>query len=239
MARLRREAHTAHARQRLVHPPVRAGLRVRIRSAKPAPTSRPASSSGPSSSPARRRPHQTPRPPRAAVRLAARPSRPGRLMNRPPLRLARPGQPPPPPPATTASRYSAKPPTTSPGCTPPTGSATPASGCMPWPASSPRPNNSCPGRPRRPRPRTHLDPDRRTTRHHRRHSRTPLPEQAMINLTSDHRHNADDRTSAPVRCGRPVAGCFLEEDLDPATCRELWPTQSRRIGRKSASRLCR
>ena len=36
------------------------------------------------------------------------------------------------------------------------------------------------------------------------------------------------RTSAPARCGRPVAGCFLEEDLDPATFRELRPTQSRR-----------
>ena len=23
----------------------------------------------------------------------------------------------------------------------------------------------------------------------------------------------------------PVAGCFLEDDLDPATCRELRPTQ--------------
>ena len=39
------------------------------------------------------------------------------------------------------------------------------------------------GRPRRPRPGTHLDPDRRAPRHHRRHSGTPLPEQAMINLT--------------------------------------------------------
>ena len=37
-----------------------------------------------------------------------------------------------------------------------------------------------------------------------------------------------DRTSVPARCGRPVAGCFLEEDLDPATFRELRPTQSRR-----------
>ena len=35
---------------------------------------------------------QTPRPPRAAVRLAARPPRPGRLMTRPRLRLTRPGQ---------------------------------------------------------------------------------------------------------------------------------------------------
>ena len=35
---------------------------------------------------------QAPRPPRAAVRLAAHPHRPGRLMNRPPLRLTRPGQ---------------------------------------------------------------------------------------------------------------------------------------------------
>ena len=49
--------------------------------------------------------------------------------------------------------------------------------------------------------------------------------------------HAEYRTPAPARCGRPVAGCFLEEDLDPATCRELRPTQSRRIGRRSASRL--
>jgi hypothetical protein len=40
-----------------------------------------------------------------------------------------------------------------------------------------------PGRPRRPRPGTHLDPDRRTPQHQPRHSGTPLPEQAMINLT--------------------------------------------------------
>jgi len=40
-----------------------------------------------------------------------------------------------------------------------------------------------PGRPRRPRPGTHLDPDRRAPRHHRRHRGTPLPEQTMINLT--------------------------------------------------------
>ena len=42
--------------------------------------------------PARRRHRPPPRPPRAAVRLAARPPRPGRLMTRPPLRLTRPGQ---------------------------------------------------------------------------------------------------------------------------------------------------
>src|SRR5262249_46999812 len=48
-------------------------------------------------SPARRRRHHAPRPPRAAVRLAARPNRPGRVMNPPPLRLARPGQLPAPP----------------------------------------------------------------------------------------------------------------------------------------------
>jgi hypothetical protein len=33
------------------------------------------------------------------------------------------------------------------------------------------------------RPGTHLDPDRRAPRHHRRHRGTPLPQQAMINLT--------------------------------------------------------
>src|SRR6266568_1372790 len=41
-----------------------------------------------------------------------------------------------------------------------------------------------PGRPRRPRPGTHLDPNRRTPRHHRRHRSTPLPEQLMISLTT-------------------------------------------------------
>jgi hypothetical protein len=34
-----------------------------------------------------------------------------------------------------------------------------------------------------PRPGAHLDPDRRAPGHHRRHSGTPLPDQAMINLT--------------------------------------------------------
>jgi hypothetical protein len=38
-------------------------------------------------------------------------------------------------------------------------------------------------RPRRPRPGTHLGPNRRTAGHHRRHSGTTLPEQTMINLT--------------------------------------------------------
>ena len=42
-------------------------------------------------SPARRRHDQAPGPPRAALHLAARPHRPGRLMNRPP-RLTRPGK---------------------------------------------------------------------------------------------------------------------------------------------------
>ena len=80
------------ARQRLLHPARRAGLRVRVdlrnlhllpdqHRVPPHPAS-----------PARRRHHQAPRPPRAAVRLAARPSRPGRLMNQPALRLTRPGQ---------------------------------------------------------------------------------------------------------------------------------------------------
>ena len=40
-----------------------------------------------------------------------------------------------------------------------------------------------PGHRRRPRPETHLDPDRRTPRHHRRNRSTPLQEQAMTNLT--------------------------------------------------------
>ena len=40
-----------------------------------------------------------------------------------------------------------------------------------------------PGHPRRPRPGTHLGPDRRAPGHHRRHRGTPPPEQAMINLT--------------------------------------------------------
>ena len=39
------------------------------------------------------------------------------------------------------------------------------------------------GRPRRPRPGTHLGPDRRTAQHHRRHRGTPLPRKAMIHLT--------------------------------------------------------
>ncbi len=51
---------------------------------------RPASSSAPPCKPSTTTP--SPRPPRAAVHLAARPPRPGRLMNRPPLRLTRPGQ---------------------------------------------------------------------------------------------------------------------------------------------------
>jgi len=48
----------------------------------------------------------------------------------------------------------------------------------------PGPATPAPGRPRRPRPGTHLDPDRRPPRHHRHHSRTPLPEQPMITLTT-------------------------------------------------------
>jgi site-specific recombinase XerD len=47
----------------------------------------------------------------------------------------------------------------------------------------PSPAASAPGHPRRPRPGTHLDPDRRTARHHSPHSSPPLPEPAMINLT--------------------------------------------------------
>jgi len=74
-------------------------------------------------------------------------------------------------------------PASSPGSTPPTGPATPPSGCTPRPASSPRPVAPAPGRPRRPRPGTHLAPDRRPPQHHRRHRGTPLPRKAMIHLT--------------------------------------------------------
>jgi hypothetical protein len=68
------------ARQRLLHPAPRTGLRVRVdlRNLHVLPDQHrvPANPAGP----ARRRHHQTPRPPRAAVRITARPSRPGRIM---------------------------------------------------------------------------------------------------------------------------------------------------------------
>src|SRR5205823_2236262 len=80
------------ARQRLLHPAARAGLRLRVhlRNLHLLPDQHPVPPY--LASPARRRHRQTPRPPRATVRLAARPTRPGRLMTQPVLRLARPGQ---------------------------------------------------------------------------------------------------------------------------------------------------
>ena len=172
------------ARQRLLHPARRAGLRVRVdlRNLHVLPDQHRVPPHPPS--PARRRHHQAPRPPRAAVRLAARPHRPGRLMNQPAT------APRPPRPAARTRHRRRQPP----GPHRSDRQPRPAAHALlarrlrrpparPGQPHRPGPATPAPGRPRRPRPGTHLDPDRRTPQHHRRHRGAPLPEQAMINLT--------------------------------------------------------
>src|SRR6516164_5002115 len=86
--------------------------------------------------------------------------------------------------------------TSSPGCAPPTGSATPPSTCTPWPASSPKPSNSCP----RPSmtPATRNSPGPRSANY----SAPPPPQQHAATGTShdqldkDHVHNAAVRLSS-------------------------------------------
>jgi hypothetical protein len=105
-------------------------------------------------------------------------------MNRPPLRLARPGQLPAPAAGADSLQILTDAIDSPARQRTPAGSATPPSTCTPWPASSPRPTSPARSRPQRPRPGTHLNPDRRAPRHHRRHGSTPLPEQPVISLTT-------------------------------------------------------
>ena len=83
--------------------------------------------------------------------------------------------------------------TTSPGCAPPTGSATPPSTCTPWRASSPRPSSSCP-KPSAP-PATRNSPGPRSANSWA----PPPPQRHGVTGTShdqfdkDHVHNADER----------------------------------------------
>jgi Phage integrase family len=90
MARLRREHHRMLGNGWCTRPGARLRVRVHLRNLHLLPDQHrfPAHAA----SPARRRHRPPPRPPRAAILLAARPSRPGRLMNHPALRLTRPGQ---------------------------------------------------------------------------------------------------------------------------------------------------
>ena len=65
-------------------------------------------------------------------------------MNRPPLRLARPGQLPAPATGEDSLAVLSEAIDALAGCARPTGSATPPSTCTPWPASSPKPGSCCP-----------------------------------------------------------------------------------------------
>ena len=126
-------------------------------------------------------------------------------MNRPPLRLARPGQLPAPrhrrrqPPRPHRSDRRPRPPPHA-----PTGSATPPSTCTPWPASSPTPSSSCP----RPSttPATRNSPGPRSASSW---APPPPPRHAATGTThdqldKDHPHNAavGARRSRVTACGK-------------------------------------
>jgi hypothetical protein len=157
-------------------------------------------------------------------------------MNRPPLRLARPGQLP--GPATGDDSLSvltdaidalAR------RCTPLLARRLRRPPARPSQPHRPSRTAHAPGRPRCPRPGTHLGPDRRAPRHHRRHGRPPLPEQLMINLTRITRimprrvhlaqgqapavnwHNRDDEQVKfpPLSCNCHLSAGYALPDLRP------------------------
>jgi hypothetical protein len=119
-------------------------------------------------------------------------------MNRPPLRLARLGQLPAPATGEGSLQVLTEAIDSLAASARPTGSATLASASTPWPASSPRPNDSCP----RPSatPATRNSPGPRSANC----SAPPLPQQHAATGTShdqldkDHRHNVADRVGDPL-----------------------------------------
>ena len=183
------------ARQRLVHPARPSWTARSSRSAKPAPSSRPASSSAPPCKPSTTTPSPSTKTTAGSCSPRCSPAS-TRTPHEPPAPA--PG---PPRPAARARHRRRQPPVLNeaidqprPAAHRPTGSATPPSGCTPWPASSPRPNSSCP----RPSttPATRNSPGPRSAS-----SSTPPPPPRHAatgtshdQLDKDHRHNADERT---------------------------------------------